>query len=89
MRVRDNGTGETINHKYDSKGSYLVTLTVRDDERNVNNDSIWAFIETSNDPPNTPTVNGPLNGKAGTPYNYTFSAIDPDGDDLYYFIILM
>ena len=39
-----------------------------------------------NDPPNTPNINGPTSGTAGTEYPYTISAIDPDGDDLYYFI---
>jgi hypothetical protein len=37
-----------------------------------------------NSPPNVPTIQGPTSGTAGTPYTYTFSSIDPDGDDVYY-----
>jgi C1A family cysteine protease len=83
----NNGSGETTTHTYNSKGIYPVTLTVMDSDGNIKNDTIWAFIETSNDPPDTPIIKGPLNGKTGTAYDYTFSAMDPDGDDLYYFIV--
>ena len=37
-----------------------------------------------NNPPNVPTIQGPTTGVAGTPYTYTFSAIDPDGDNVFY-----
>ncbi len=83
----DKGYGETTTHTFNSKGNYPVTLTIIDNDGNMKNDTIWAFIETSNEPPETPTISGPLNGKAGTAYDYTFSAIDPDGDDLFYFIV--
>ena len=36
--------------------------------------------------PSAPEINGPISGKPRTDYNYTFSAIDPDGDDLYYYV---
>jgi hypothetical protein len=39
-----------------------------------------------NDPPATPTINGPSSGKPGTSYNYTFRTADPDGDQVYYYI---
>ena len=37
-----------------------------------------------NNPPETPTINGPTSGKSGTAYQYTFSTTDPDGDNVYY-----
>ena len=40
----------------------------------------------NNDPPATPTINGPPSGKAGQSYQYTFSTTDPDGNDVYYYI---
>jgi len=43
-------------------------------------------IEFLNDPPNAPTIDGPKTGSAGTSYPYTFTSIDPDGDDVSYFI---
>lgn len=46
----------------------------------VNNEKI------SNSPPDTPTIEGPTSGEAGKEYEYRFSAIDVDSDDLYYCI---
>jgi len=39
-----------------------------------------------NNPPGIPEINGPTNGNAGTKYDWTFEAIDPDGDDMEFFI---
>ena len=36
--------------------------------------------------PNTPTIDGPTEGKAGVEYNYTFSTTHPEGDDVFYFV---
>jgi len=40
----------------------------------------------SNDPPNTPTIDGPEEGKAGEEQEYIINTTDPDGDDVYYCI---
>jgi parallel beta-helix repeat protein len=37
-------------------------------------------------PPFTPIITGPLNGKIGTLYNYTFKTVDPNGDKVRYII---
>lgn len=37
-----------------------------------------------NNPPNAPEIEGTVNGKVGETYNYSFTSIDPDGDDIYY-----
>jgi carboxypeptidase T len=39
-----------------------------------------------NDPPQKPTINGPATGKPGQQYIYTFSALDPDEDNIYLYI---
>jgi hypothetical protein len=39
-----------------------------------------------NTPPDPPIITGPIRGTAGKQYEYTFCAIDPDGDDIYYAI---
>ncbi len=36
--------------------------------------------------PSKPTITGPNRGKVGIEQEYTFTALDPDGDDLYYYI---
>ena len=40
----------------------------------------------ANDAPETPTIDGPTNGKPGVLYDYTFMSVDPDGDDVYYMV---
>ena len=36
--------------------------------------------------PDAPTITGSTSGSPGTEYEYTFKALDPDRDDLYYYI---
>ncbi len=37
-----------------------------------------------NQPPGQPLINGPVSGNPCIEYSYTFIAVDPDNDDLYY-----
>jgi hypothetical protein len=39
---------------------------------------------TANNPPETPTIDGPTSGNSGTSYKYNISTTDPDGDNVYY-----
>jgi hypothetical protein len=39
-----------------------------------------------NDPPGAPSIDGPATGKAGQSLTYTFSAVDPDGDDVRFIV---
>ena len=48
------------------------------------NSPIDAEIITA--PPNAPTIDGPPEGRVGKEYEYTFNAVDPDGDDVRYII---
>ncbi len=41
---------------------------------------------TGNQPPNPPTITGPAQGKINVATEYNFTATDPDGDEIYYFI---
>ena len=40
-----------------------------------------------NQQPNAPDILGPTNGDIGVEYPYNFMATDPDGDDIYYWIL--
>ncbi len=42
------------------------------------------FGGMQNNPPSTPTIDGPTQGTAGNTYTFTFSSTDPEGDDIYY-----
>ncbi|HVQ01578.1 MAG TPA: PQQ-binding-like beta-propeller repeat protein, partial [Candidatus Thermoplasmatota archaeon] len=87
----DFGDGDTSKeqnptHTYSSIGNYTVTLMVTDNTSNTSIDTTWAWIQTTNTPPNTPMITGPSKGKPGIPYNYTFLASDPDGTPIWYYI---
>ena len=43
-------------------------------------------LSPSNNPPNAPSISGLENGNVGEAYEYSFVAIDPDGDNIKYFI---
>ena len=66
----------------------LVTNTVgqklSDDE--ITWDMCFRTYGTDNLPPNEPVLDGTTSGKTGTSYDYTVTADDPDGDDVYYII---
>ena len=42
----------------------------------------WPYEYTN--PPDKPTITGPISGEIGTAYTYTCSTMDPDGDQIYY-----
>ncbi|OYT29326.1 hypothetical protein B6U98_02560 [Thermoplasmatales archaeon ex4572_165] len=44
------------------------------------------IIPEENNPPLRPNIKGPSNGKAGSKYEYTFTTIDSDGDDIFYYM---
>ncbi len=44
------------------------------------------WYATDNTQPNKPTITGKINGEAGTEYEYTFNAIDPDGFNVSYYV---
>jgi hypothetical protein len=50
-----------------------------------NKGSAYVFTKEGGNQP-SPTITGPANGKVGTAYDYNFTAIDPDGDQVYYLI---
>jgi len=47
---------------------------------------IFMGVVLPNDPPGAPVITGTANGAAGTPYDYDFTATDPDGDNVQYYI---
>jgi C1A family cysteine protease len=79
-------TGITNTHAYSQSGIYPVTLKVIDNQSNTNNQTTWAYIDKENQPPIKPTIRGNKIGKNETAYIYTFSATDPEGDNIYYYL---
>ncbi len=56
-----------------------------DNSNGIDAGSAYVF-KWSNLAPNIPQITGTTNGKAGVEYDYTFTATDPDGDDVYYWV---
>ncbi len=57
-----------------------------DDDFATDMDTTTVIITSGNNPPATPVIAGPHSGVATIPYTYTIIALDPDGDNLKYFI---
>ncbi len=58
---------------------------VWEDTRGANIDAYFDIVyEYINNPPATPTLDGPIDLTKNVNYTYTFSTTDPDGDDIFY-----
>ena len=55
---------------------------------------VWQYVSSNwpldaerlSNPPSSPTINGPTSGKPGREYKFKFNSVDPDGDDVKYFV---
>jgi outer membrane protein assembly factor BamB len=52
----------------------------------VVNGRTYCFRDIKPDSPSTPVIIGTINGKVGRNYNYTVSSIEPNDEDVYYYI---
>jgi hypothetical protein len=55
-------------------------------QQSANDDLAFKTYGIDNDPPETPSITGTVKGTTDMPYNYTFTAIDPDGENIKYVI---
>ena len=76
-----------IYNSWSSPGTYTIKGKAKDI---YNAESYWSepivITIIENDPPTTPTIQGPSNGKVGSPLTYSFTSTDPDGDQVAYLI---
>jgi len=82
----DSSDEQNPSHIYDSPGNYTVILNVSDDSGNTSEDTTWAWIQESNDPPDKPNIDGETNGKMETSYDYNFTSTDPEGLHIWHYI---
>ena len=80
----------SIPHSWNKPGTYEIKVKAKDTN---NAESPWSqtltvniYQQAVNNPPNKPTISGPITGYANHAYNYTISATDPDNDNIKYFI---
>jgi len=79
-------TTSIVTYSWSNAGNYLVTLRVTDNDEMTNSTTKTVNVGGGNQPPNPPTITGPAKGKVRVATDYNFTAIDPDGDEVYYFI---
>ncbi len=73
-------------HVYKNPSNYTIILTITDNKNNTSEDTTWAWIQESNNPPYKPSIDGVENGKAGNKYDYNFTTNDPEGANVWYYI---
>lgn len=82
-------SGETCQstHMYDQPGTYNIRVMAvdLDGAESEFSNPLNIVITEENQPPNKPTrPSGPTSGKIGVSLSYESTAIDPDGDQIYY-----
>ena len=78
------GIGENLGQGY---GYYIAGRIISDGvQSNISNCVYVEIGPIENNAPSAPNIDGQIEGKAGLPYEYTFSAIDPDGNDVSYYV---
>ena len=76
-----------ISHSWTAAGTYDVKVIAEDnvgDQSDFSSALTLTVTVVVNSPPDMPIIQGPPSGTAGKEYDYTFSAVDPDGDDVYF-----
>jgi len=84
----DTYTSEEQNptHTYTSARNYTVTFTVTDNESKTDVDTTYAWIQDGNNPPETPDIDGPVQGNPEISYDYKFIGTDLDGSVIYLYV---
>ena len=78
-------TNITTSHIFTTSGIFDIKVIAEDLVGEQSNFSSVLTI-TINSPPEPPTIIGETKGKAGQEYKYTFSATDPDDDEVYLYV---
>jgi PKD repeat protein len=76
----------TATYSWSNGGNYSVTLRVTDNNGATGTQTKTVKVNSGNQPPEIPSINGPAKGKVGVATEYNFTTTDPDRDQVYYFI---
>jgi hypothetical protein len=81
------GQAGSVQKTWTAAGTYTVRAKAKDTHGVVGPWSTPLVVVILVDrAPTAPTITGPEKGKPGTPYLFTFTSTDPDGDAIYYFV---
>jgi outer membrane protein assembly factor BamB len=67
-------------------GTIYIAGQFEPSEGNSSYTYLYALGSIDNQPPYTPTINGPLIGKTGQKHEFNIEATDPEGNDLSYYV---
>jgi len=70
-----------------SDGDHVIYARSNDNENYSEIDMVNVIVDNIDFPPDAPVIEGPLSGTIKTRYNYTFTSIDSDNDDIAEYII--
>lgn len=82
----ESGDEVTVSHAWFEQGTYIIRAKAKDVYGVESNWSEPLTVIISNRP-GAPDIDGPVSGNVGTSYDYDFTAIDPDGDDIAEYIV--
>ena len=77
----DWGSGKTFQHSYSGKGTYTLTVKIRDDDGEVTEES-YTIKVVDNNPPTCSIGFKPAKPEVGQKVEFTASPADPDGDPI-------
>lgn len=75
-------------YHWDSPGTYIIKAQARDENGAVSSwsEGLTIVIYVSNNPPETPIIDGPSQGKENKSYNFNISTTDSDSDNVKYLV---
>jgi len=80
----ENHTGPNATHIWEEADEFPVTLRVTDNDGLIGMKTKYVLVYK--EPLTPPSITGPTSGKVGVTYEYEFVQVNPDGDDISYFI---
>jgi hypothetical protein len=80
IRLYDPGT-------MDLNTTYYWKIVSWDSQDASTNGAIWHFTIESNTPPEAPDIDGSTKGNPGTSYEYGFTSIDPNDNNIAYYVV--
>lgn len=84
----DNGMPASKSHSWNMPGIYVVKAQARDEygAESEWSDGLTIIVFEHDNPPETPTIDGPISGRKGNEYSYNITTTDQDNDDINYII---